>query len=593
MIKRWEKGEIATIIAIGTLIFLGVSTLTSSLMLKNKQTSSTKARADDIYYKYPTSVPIKKPTVILTKITTSKCNAPEDVKKQIAGYSDPLYCCPAGAGRVGGANGSCPNYYHNSSDSSCSPCNIPTVKPAVPTVSYWGIDKGNTCNGYKFGECYLGKRCMNCGSYNCFKDDEKTCGVDIDYCPPEAPKTTCYDGSHRCCVEKKGCYSRNKADSNNITNYIPKEQCLYPPTPTSLPCNKVEDLCCQVPGGGKYYCNNPSLVCNASNRCVKPTLAPVNVTNPPHKPNPSASATWLPIIQPQTKQTQKPVFVGPSEGNEPGVFTTSVVTSVTPTVNPTIICSKPLEITQCIKDTMCCGDTLCFYTDKQVREKNYINKKECVGESKLTVGKTTCYLSSNITETCGNSPGVIIGTDKCYKNKLEGLFTFSPVCQDSNSGYKCEFFCKNVVTNEWVEESSLTCNKNEYCLVNQNKKYKILVYATLIGNLIDSPGKALVTLIYEGGVICSSDVFTINNNITGINSIYTQFEIDINKKYTGIGVTVSDKSGNIWRSQNSISIDLSKTGVDNIWLQQARDALNQDNYRSYFFLYEINQNTLQ
>ena len=41
--KYFIRGEIATLLTIGTLVFLGVSALTSSLMLKNKQTTSSKA----------------------------------------------------------------------------------------------------------------------------------------------------------------------------------------------------------------------------------------------------------------------------------------------------------------------------------------------------------------------------------------------------------------------------------------------------------------------------------------------------------------------------------------------------------------------
>lgn len=95
-----RRGEIATILTIGTLVIIGATAIVSSLGIKNKQSTSSRA---------------------------SGCAA-----GVIVG-SGPYYTCQANCGKSD--SGKCYAYSHSSKDSTCAPCNsLPTNTP-IPTLT--------------------------------------------------------------------------------------------------------------------------------------------------------------------------------------------------------------------------------------------------------------------------------------------------------------------------------------------------------------------------------------------------------------------------------------------------------------------------
>jgi len=133
MRKTWhyfEKGEITTIITIGTLVFLGISTLASSFLLKNNQTSSAKA--------------------------TATCSAGTLVGS--ASSNPKYYKCAAGCGLTD--SGICLKYEHNSQDSNCSLCtNI--SKPKTTT-----FEEGCLNDTVEVNKCSGSYRCMKTPNYS-------------------------------------------------------------------------------------------------------------------------------------------------------------------------------------------------------------------------------------------------------------------------------------------------------------------------------------------------------------------------------------------------------------------------------------------
>jgi len=241
--RRSEKGEIATIITIGTLIFLGVSTLTSSLLIKNKQISSTNASAKATVK--PTTKPPYQQSYSVnlpTRVPTVSC-----VAKEWKCYGSQ---CMAINGKVfGSGKGYCGNEVVADSVcitkniKSCLPptSNIPisTPKPtsAIIVDPAWGDLTDKECaNGYKLGECYGIKRCKQCGknaSYNCFLDDDACFYLNKEYssCPANRPKTTCSNGIHKCC-DTNTCYDSNNP---NDTEGKPRSDCQKTIAPTITP----------------------------------------------------------------------------------------------------------------------------------------------------------------------------------------------------------------------------------------------------------------------------------------------------------------------------------------------------------------------
>lgn len=90
MVKKWQRGEIATIITLGALVVLGVSTLVSSVFLNNQNKQTTKTKAADITTCRDNPDLERTPAGYYWKADCNKpCTTDNDCPKSTSGYVNP------------------------------------------------------------------------------------------------------------------------------------------------------------------------------------------------------------------------------------------------------------------------------------------------------------------------------------------------------------------------------------------------------------------------------------------------------------------------------------------------------------------------
>lgn len=345
-----KSGEIGTIVALGSMIFILVTTLASNLLTKKPQTTSTKAETstcptnfynstvclnkclDDqtctasvgypgCYYclkKVPTATksPTKAPTITPTPASNSSSGSCTSCNEGCVGKSvgsingTPYYCCGPYTGKTSG--GSCLSYYHNSPDKNCTVCG------SNPNI---GASSSTGC-------CTIASIC---GAYGCpsgFRYVQKW--PNVTKCTGNyiaCPKFTPYANENEGCYKDASCGSTGSGSGNcTATNLpCPNSSNTYNVVKTGIKytyyknsdtsCSNTaystyEEVCKLTPTPTQTPTGTPTYICGSSG-CITRTPRPTSLTPTGATLTPSACSG----LQAYQCLNECPKYNGSSNGN--------------------------------------------------------------------------------------------------------------------------------------------------------------------------------------------------------------------------------------------------------------------------------------
>ena len=260
-----RRGAVTALLTIGALVVIGVVSVISSLGLKDKKT--TQSRASEVKYGACMYADLNecKTSEICDNTSCEKCS-----KAEMKAEPDAAYKCKPKVSPVVPKDTTA-----NPPATSTTTSDSDHERQATPL--YWGTDqKTGGCGtgqlrgdkNYQFGSCYQGMRCVRCQhgawlNYNCFEKDISCTetGYNASYCPPPWEVTICSDGLHKCCAGEI-CLAKGNTDTTAASK-ISLDTCVKPQCAEGQYCSSTNSTNTCTTGDTRT-----TKVCNASNQGV-------------------------------------------------------------------------------------------------------------------------------------------------------------------------------------------------------------------------------------------------------------------------------------------------------------------------------------